>query len=189
MQTISVLSRVNNIYISERSANAALVAGFAVMMALGAYIRIPLPFTPVPVTLQTFFALLSAAFLGRRMGSYAQGLYILFGVSGLPVFQGYGAGLAHIIGPTGGYIMGFFACQAVTGSLLARAGYKRGFLRVLFSMGLGLLTIYAFGMAWLMAGYGFSLPGAFMAGVLPFIPAAAGKLSLAALIFHNFGKR
>src|SRR5215210_7300823 len=81
----------------------ALVVAFSLLTALAAQVAVPLPFTPVPVTLQTFAVLLTGALLGSRLGALALILYLFEGASGLPFFYGGHGGIAHLFGPTGGY--------------------------------------------------------------------------------------
>jgi biotin transport system substrate-specific component len=89
---------------------------FAFATGFGAQIRIPLPFTPVPITMQTFFVLSSGVALGAFWGSFSQILYILMGAFGFPYFSGWSAGVKTIIGPTGGYIIGFAIASYLSGS-------------------------------------------------------------------------
>jgi len=87
----------------SKTLNIAIgVCFFLPLTALGAFVRVPLPFTPVPITLQTFFVLLSGAFLGRRSGSLTQLLYLVMGVCGAPIFTGAASGWIYLLGPTGG---------------------------------------------------------------------------------------
>ena len=101
--------------------DGALVAGFSLVIALGAQIAIPLPFTPVPVTLQTLAVLLAGCTLGKGRGALAVIVYIVEGCAGLPVFSGGTGGIVHLLGPTGGYLVGFVAAAYLVG-LLAETG-------------------------------------------------------------------
>jgi biotin transporter BioY len=92
-----------------------LVVGFALLTALGAQVRIPIQ--PVPITLQTFFVLLGGLMLGPNLGALAQVLYVSLGAAGAPVFAGEGVGLAYLLGPTGGYLLGFAASAWLVGQL------------------------------------------------------------------------
>ena len=83
------------------------ILSFALLIGFSAQIKIQLPFTPVPITLQTFFVILSGAYLGFSKGVFSNILYIFAGLSGLPIFAGFGSGIIHLFGPTGGYIFGF----------------------------------------------------------------------------------
>ena len=155
---------------------------FVVLMVLGAYIRIPLYFTPVPITLQTLFVLLSGAILGRRWGTYSQLTYLFLGSCGLPIFQGYGAGLAHVFGPTGGYLIGFVFAAYLVGYLLSQ--YKgSGMFKVFTTMALGLLVIYTCGVTWLKLILGIKVSQALILGFYPFLPGAAIKLIAASSIY------
>ena len=119
---------------------ALWVIGFAALTAVGAQIEIP--HSPVPDTLQTLFVLLSGAMLGRRNGALSQGLYLAAGSLGLPVFSGFGFGIARLLGPTGGYLFGFPVAAFAVGYLLSRG---KGFLRMLASMAAGLFIIFTLG--------------------------------------------
>src|SRR6267143_5569385 len=96
------------------------VLAFAFLTWVGARISVPLPMTPVPGTLQTLAVLLAGAILGARAGALSQASYVLMGMAGLPVFALPGSGPAYLLGPTGGYLVGFVAAAFVVGSVLAR---------------------------------------------------------------------
>jgi len=158
--------------------NALLVFAASLLTGLAAQVAIPLPFTPVPVTGQTFAVLLTGAALGARRGFLAQALYLAQGVSGLPVFAGGAAGAALLAGPTGGYLAAFPLAAAVTG-LLAERTWDRRFLTMLGVMLLGSTVIFAFGAFGLTR---FFPPSQVLAiGVLPFVPGDLVKSALAAL--------
>ncbi|MBI1886640.1 MAG: biotin transporter BioY [Chloroflexi bacterium] len=175
---------------------AALVAGGSALTALCAQFRVQLPFTPVPITGQTFAALLVGALLGSRLGAAALTLYMMEGSAGLlwgskaagfKVFAGGANGWETIAGPTGGYIVGFIAAAFVVG-WLAERGFDRRPWSLAFAMALGNVIIYVFGLPWLdhfRPGIvqTFSLPpdtGALDLGLYPFIAGDAAKLLLAA---------
>ena len=160
--------------------NALLVFGASVVTGLAAQIAIPLPWTPVPLTGQTFAVLLSGAVLGAPRAFLAQALYLLEGMAGLPVFAGGGAGVMALAGPTGGYLLAFPFAAAVTG-VLAQRGWDRRFVTMLAAMLLGSAVIFAGG----LVGLSRFLPGdrLLTAGLLPFLPGDLIKSSLAALAF------
>ncbi len=159
----------------------AVVVGSG-LIALAAQVSIPLPFSPVPVTGQTFAVLLVAAALGARLGPASVGLYVLEGVIGLPVFAGGAAGVARLTGPTGGYLVGFIAAAVVVGAL-AQRGWDRRLPTAVLAMLVGEVVIYAFGLAWLAR---FPLQvGLLEAGLLPFIVGDLYKLALAALALRT----
>ncbi|MBS1248521.1 MAG: Biotin transporter BioY [Chloroflexi bacterium] len=144
----------------------ALVFIASFLIALGAQINIPLPFSPVPVTAQTLAVLLTGAFLGSRLGSYAVILYISEGLMGLPVFAGLKGGLSALLGPTGGYLVGFVLAAYLVGWLVER-GWNKSILSTFFVLVLGNLAIYLLGLPWLAVYVG--PRAAFSAGFFPFI--------------------
>ena len=154
-----------------------LVLAGSALIALAAQVRIPLPFSPVPVTGQTFAVLLVAAALGR-LGLWSVIAYLIEGAAGLPVFAGGTFGVGTIVGPTGGYLIGFALAAAVVGSAAER-GWDRHLATALAAMLLGEVAIYACGLAWLAR---FPLPVPLLdAGLIPFIPGDVLKMVLAAL--------
>ena len=160
--------------------NALLIVGASVMTALAAQIAIPLPWTPVPVTGQSFAVLLTGMVLGSRRGFLALALYLAEGAAGLPVFAGGGAGTALLLGPTGGYLIAFPLAAALTG-FLAERSWDRRLLSTLAAMLIGSSVIFAGGLAWLAR---FVPPGQLLVtGLIPFIPGDVVKALLAALAF------
>ena len=157
---------------------AALVVGFSLLVALAAQVVVPLPWTPVPLTGQTFAVLLTGALLGPRLGSLAMVAYLVEGAAGLPFFRRGAGGLAHLSGPTAGYLFAFPAAAFVTGALAER-GWDRRFLTAAAAMFLGSLVILAGGWAWLALAAG-DAARAFRLGVAPFLPGDVVKIALAA---------
>lgn len=160
--------------------NLALIVGASLVTALAAQIEIRVPWSPVPITGQTFAVLLSGAVLGARRAFIAQLLYLAEGASGLPVFAGGAFGLVKFAGPTGGYLLAFPFAAAVTGALAER-GWDRQFFTMLTAMLLGSVVIFASGLAVLSR----FVPADQLlgAGLLPFLPGDLIKSSLAALAF------
>jgi len=154
---------------------------------VGGLIAIPLPFTPVPITLQTFFTFLSGAILGKYLGALSQLIYVLLGVVGLPVFAKGSSGIGPLLGPTGGYLMGFIPAAFLIGWILERRE-KAPFGLVFLAMVVGLLGIYIPGVGWLMWVTRLSLVKALLLGVLPFLPGDAVKIAVGALIVKKVKK-
>jgi biotin transport system substrate-specific component len=150
----------------------------AFFVAVLAQVRIPLPFTPIPLTGQTFAVLLVGAALGSKRGAASLGLYTLMGALGLPFFAGGASGLAYMSGPTLGYLIGFVAAAFVVG-LLAERGLERSVRTSLVPFVAGMLVIYLFGAGWLAVLFG--VEQALTLGALPFIAGDAIKMVLAAL--------
>lgn len=159
----------------------ALVVGGSLFIALCARLRIPLPFSPVPITGQTLAVLLVGALLGSRRGGLSLLTYLVEGACGLPVFQGGNAGLAYLAGPTGGYLVGFVAAAYVTG-LLAERGWDRRTGTTILAMLLGNATLYAFGLPWLAVFVG---SNALSLGFYPFIAGDLLKVALAATLLPS----
>jgi biotin transport system substrate-specific component len=156
--------------------DAALVAGFSLLVALSAQVAIPLPFTPVPVTLQTFAVLLTGCLLGSGRGALAVVAYILEGSFGLPFFSGGTGGIAHLLGPTGGYLVGCVAAAYAAG-LLSERGLSRRPAGLLLTLCAADLAIYVPGLAWLSVFTG--PPKALSLGFLPFVAGDALKIAAA----------
>jgi biotin transport system substrate-specific component len=159
-------------------ADIALIVLGSLVVAGAAQISIPLQ--PVPITGQTFAVLLVGMALGARRGALALALYLAEGIAGLPVFTAGQSGLAYMLGPTGGYLVGFIPAAALVG-WLAERGFDRNLLTTLAAMVAGNLVIYAFGLAWLTQIIG-SFDTALSAGMYPFLLGDAIKAVLAALL-------
>jgi len=160
---------------------------FVILTALGAYVRIPLPFTPVPITLQTFFVLLSGAALGKRWDPASQVSYLCLGAVGLPVFSGAASGTAYLFGPTGGYLIGFVVSSWIVGVVLQK---RRNLTGTLLALALGSLAgIYFFGILGLCLFSKCSFSQGLTWGMLPFIPGDLIKIISAGLIFTKIEQR
>jgi biotin transport system substrate-specific component len=157
--------------------DAVLVVAFSAFVALMAQVAIPL--WPVPLTLQTLAVLLTGAALGSRRGSLALLVYLAEGAVGLPVFAGGASGVAYMLGPTFGYLVGFVLAAGVVG-FLAERGWDRRPAGTVLAMGVGNLVIYALGVAWLSVILG-DLGTALVQGVLVFIVGDLIKIAVAAL--------
>ncbi|MFF8283046.1 biotin transporter BioY [Streptomyces albus] len=158
-----------------RVRDAALVAGGAALTGIAAQIAVPVPGSPVPVTGQTFAALLVGAGLGARRGFLALALYAAAGMAGMPWFAEASAGVGM---PTLGYVLGMMLAAVVVGAL-ARRGGDRGVLRTAGTMAAGLAVVYAVGVPYLALSTGMSLGEAVAAGLVPFLIGDALKAALA----------
>lgn len=161
---------------------------FAALTAAGAYIHIPIPFSPVPITLQVFFVLLAGSILKSKWGSLSMIVYILLGIAGLPVFAGGSSGIGVLLGPTGGYIIGFVLAAYFIGKLSERTENSTGsgLLVIALNMSAGVLVIYLCGIFQLMMVAKIGLGVAFTLGVIPFLPGEIVKTAVAAYIASTY---
>lgn len=175
------------VILNKQICRLSLVALSVILMSLGAFVRIPLPFTPVPITLQTFFVLLSASLLGRKLSVTSQGIYVLLGVLGLPVFTGAASGPAYLLSPTAGYLVGFILASIFTAVLMKMP--KQSYFSVMLVFCLSSAIILLAGSLWLKASLGISVTQAFFMGFVPFIFGDFLKSQAAAFIYLRFKKR
>jgi biotin transport system substrate-specific component len=164
---------------SSRVRDFVLILAGSLLVAIFAQVSIPLPFTPVPITGQTFAVLLVGAALGSRRGILAMLLYLIEGALGLPFFAGGASGFQVLIGATAGYLIGFMAAAYLIG-LLAERGLDRSVKTSILPILAGTALIYIFGVSWLAIELG-SFSKAIAAGLLPFLIGDAIKLIAAAL--------
>lgn len=156
-----------------------LVMAGTLFTALLAQVSIPLPFTPVPLTGQTFAVLLTGAALGSRRGLASMSLYLLLGGLGLPFFANGRSGLAYLSGPTFGYLFGFVIAAWLVGRLTER-GWERSLQTSLLPFLAGMAIIYLCGAGWLSLLLG--MQKALLLGVLPFIVGDIIKIALAGVV-------
>lgn len=177
----------------------AVITLFATLTALGAQCRISLPFTPVPMTLQVFFVLLSGVALGSRLGAASQVQYLAMGAAGLPVFAGGAHGVVAFAGPTAGYLFGFVAAAGLVGWFTERL-QRVSLIGLLLAMVAGVAAVYAPGVLWLSvwlhaarhAPWGSALHQAVLLGVVPFLGVDLMKATLAASLgvpLCRYGRR
>lgn len=159
----------------QRTVYASLLAA---LVAISAYL--PIPIGPVPIILQNIFILLAGLLLGSRWGLFSMGIYLLVGAIGMPVFTGGRGGLAHFLGPTGGYLIGYACCAYVTGFIAERG--KQSIARDTLAVIAGDLMLFVFGVPWLMAVTGMTFEKALLAGMLPFLPGDAIKAAAAVIL-------
>ena len=155
---------------------AVLVGLGVVLLAISSKVQVP--FWPVPMTLQTLVVLMIGATSGARLAGATLMTYLAAGAVGLPVFAS-GAGLAYMVGPTGGYLAGFLVAAVVTGYLADR-GYGRSLLSALALFAIGEVAIFALGTGWL--GILIGAEKAIAGGLLPFIPGEILKMALGTAI-------
>lgn len=156
---------------------------FSALIAISAYIKIPLPL--VPMTLQIFFILLAGSILGSKWGTLSIIVYLLLGIIGLPVFAGGASGLGVLLGPTGGYLIGFVFATFIIGTLSQKYGTSNILKNIVFML-IGLIVIYLIGIFFLMSVAHISIEKAIVLGIIPFILVDFIKLILAAIIASRY---
>jgi len=150
----------------------------AALTAVGAYIAIPIG--PVPIVLQNLFVYLTGLLLGSRWGLMGIGAYLLAGAVGLPVFAGGKGGIGHLIGPTGGYLLGFLPAVALIGMITERNEGK--LLFALAGLIAGTVVIYTCGVTWLSIITGMTIVKSLVVGMVPFLIGDAIKITAALFI-------
>jgi biotin transport system substrate-specific component len=165
--------------------NASLCLAGSGLIALSAQLSFLLPFSPVPVTGQTFGVLLVAMLLGGTRGALSVLAYLAEGFSGLPVFAGAGGGAWLLLGPTGGYLMGFVPAAYIAGKL-AESGWDRHVATTILAMLIGTVTLYAVGLSRLSFFVG--RDHALALGMYPFIAGDALKIIGAAVLLPSLRK-
>ena len=165
----------------EKLRQTVLASLMAALAAVGSYIHIPIG--PVPIVLTNLFVLLAGLLMGSRWGLASMGVYLLVGAIGIPVFAGGRGGLAHFLGPTGGYLFGYALAAWITGFISERT---RGFLLwEIFAVLIGLLAVYVLGVPWLRWVTRFSWERTFIVGMIPFLPGDVLKASVALILARS----
>lgn len=154
----------------------------SLFLTLSSKISFNLPFTPVPVTLQTFAVLFLSVAFGKK-AVYILSLYIFEGILGIPVFS-KGAGLLYLLGPTGGYILGFLVASYFCG-YLSELGFDKSFIKTFVMLIIGNLMIYFFGILWLLKFVNFNFYKAVYIGVLPFVVGDIIKILILTLVLPS----
>ncbi len=163
--------------------NLVLVIGGSFLIALFAQVALALPFSPIPINLQGHICLLFGVLLGKRIGTLAVLLYVLQGAAGLPVFAFGHAGLPILLGPRGGYLIGYILGTWVTGYLVERSGSKN-LRQAMLAMVIGNLMIYLCGLSQLSLFVG--IKRVFLLGMLPFLLGDSLKLVVAHRVLKAF---
>lgn len=150
-----------------KTKNMILFALFAALTAVCSMISIPLPFTPVPINLATLSVFIAGGLLGSKGGSISQIVYVFLGAIGLPVFSNFSGGFGVIVGPTGGYIIGYIAAAWITGFVIEKHG--QSFIKNVIGMIAGLCACYTLGTFWFMYVTKMGLVEALFMCIVPFL--------------------
>mgnify|MGYP003461477741 CR=1 FL=1 len=165
----------------------ALVGVLAAVLCILGPMVLPLPFSPIPLSLATLAIYFASYILGARRGVICCGIYLLMGLAGIPVFSGFSGGIGKVLGPTGGYLIGYLFMALICGLFVDKWSGKTfihfiGFL-------LGTAVCYLFGTAWLSMQSGLTLGAALAVGVLPFLPGDLVKVIVGITIGKQVRKR
>lgn len=169
--------------IQDRRTQAGIgVLAFTLAMSFGAQVAVPVPWSPVPMTMQVLVVILAGAMLGPRLGATAMALYLAIGALGAPVFSNGGAGIPWLMGPTGGYLVATPAAAFVTGLLVKRGG---AWWMSLAGLGAGVALMYVGGASQLFLITGQSFGEVLALGVLPFLFGDVTKVLIALFVVRR----
>ena len=165
--------------------NIVIAIGSSFLLALLARLSLPVPFSPVPITGQTFGVLLLGGLLGSRLAALSIFLYLVEGIIGLPVFAGGSLGILYLFGPTGGYLIGFIPAAFLIGYLIEN-GWNKKLSLIIASMTIGTTVIFLFGISWLALTAGINT--SIQIGLMPYLPGAAIKITLASIFVYTVNR-
>nr|WP_294495170.1 biotin transporter BioY [uncultured Mediterraneibacter sp.] len=150
------------------------------VICIAAPFSIPIPVSPVPLSLTNFVIFITVYILGLKGGALSVLIYLVLGTAGLPVFSAFGGGLGKVAGPTGGYLIGFLFLALIQGLFLKVFPKKN--IAAILGMILGMAVCYAFGTAWLAWQMNQSFLASLGIGVIPYLPGDAVKIMIAAIV-------
>ncbi|MCI8937526.1 MAG: biotin transporter BioY [Lachnospiraceae bacterium] len=160
--------------------NLALIGLMSAVLCILGPISLPIPISPVPISLGMLGVYLTVYILGMKKGTISVCIYLLLGLVGLPVFTAFGSGIGKVLGPTGGYLLGYIFIALIFGFFIDK--WKTNQVFIFLGMILGTAVCYLLGTAWLAKQGGMSFAAALAAGVLPFIPGDLAKIVLTMLV-------
>lgn len=158
----------------------SLISLVTAFLCITGPLTMPIPFSPVQLSLMNLTLYLSLYVLGAKKSALSYLLYVFMGFIGLPVFSGFGAGLGKIAGPTGGYIVGFIAVPLLAGKYIEQ--FPKGRIKHILAMLISSILCYALAAVWLSIQSGSTLLQAVLAGILPFLPGDIAKMVIAAMV-------
>ena len=165
---------------SSRIRDLTLTAMMAAVTCVLGPLSIPIPVSPVPISLTNLAVCFSVMLLGKKRGTLSFLIYLLIGIAGLPVFSAFSGGFGKLLGPTGGYLIGFLLLAYISGIFVER--FEGNNVMIFLGMVLGTIVVYALGTIWLAYVAHLSLQAALMAGVVPYIIGDLLKITAAVLI-------
>ena len=163
-----------------RTKQMVLIALMTAVTCVLGPLSIPLPFSPVPISLTNFAIFLAIFVLGMKSGTISFIIYLLLGAIGVPVFSSFRGGLQVLAGPTGGYLIGFIFLALIMGFALEH--FDRKLVPTIIGMIIGMAVCYAFGTVWLAKLLSLSFKEGLMMGVIPYLAGDAAKIIIAAIV-------
>lgn len=163
-----------------RTKQMVLIALMTAVTCVLGPLSIPLPFSPVPISLTNFAIFLAIFVLGMKSGTISFIIYLLLGAVGVPVFSSFRGGFQVLAGPTGGYLIGFIFLALIMGFALEH--FDRKLVPTIIGMIIGMAVCYAFGTVWLAKLLSLSFKEGLMMGVIPYLPEDAAKIIIAAIV-------
>lgn len=163
-----------------RTKQMVLIALMTAVTCVLGPLSIPLPFSPVPISLTNFAIFLAIFVLGMKSGTISFIIYLLLGAIGVPVFSAFRGGLQVLAGPTGGYLIGFIFLALIMGFALDH--FDRKLVPTIIGMIIGMAVCYAFGTVWLAKLLSLSFKEGLMMGVIPYLAGDAAKIIIAAIV-------
>ena len=163
-----------------RTKQMVLIALMTAVTCVLGPLSIPLPFSPVPISLTNFAIFLAIFVLGMKNGTISFIIYLLLGAVGVRVFSSFRGGLQVLAGPTGGYLIGFIFLALIMGFALDH--FDRKLVPTIIGMIIGMVVCYAFGTVWLAKLLSLSFKEGLMMGVIPYLPGDAAKIIIAAIV-------
>ncbi len=170
---------------NNKTYNLILMALFTAVTSVLAGLSVPLPFTPVPISLATFGVLLCGGILGAKYGSFSMICYVILGAVGLPIFSNYHGGMEKLLGPTGGYIVGYIACAFIIGLIAdysEKKGLKYSLIYIIIGGILGTLACYTLGTLYFMLQTKNTLIAAIGMCVVPFLIGDIVKIAVSSIL-------
>jgi biotin transport system substrate-specific component len=172
--------------VSSLSGRIALIVAATAFVAVCAHISVPLPFTPVPLTLQNFAVLLVGLALGPGAGLAAMALYLVEGAVGMPVFNPNGlGGVLQLLGPTGGFLLSYPFAAAVAGWCVRSLGFRSLYVRAVTACAFATAVTFVFGATWFAQSLHLGSSTVWQMAVAPFLPGEIVKVVAAAGIFSS----
>ena len=176
-----------NVMKKSNAFNLTVIALMAAVICILGPLSIPLPVSPVPISFTNLAIYFAVILLGWKRGTISYILYLLIGLVGIPVFSGFTGGLGKLVGPTGGYLIGFIFMAVIAGWFIEK--FEGKLVMYFVGMVLGTIVTYGFGTVWLAYVAGMSFKAALVAGVLFYIPGDIAKMIIAVLIGGTIRKR